>query len=285
MKFIRHLIYVNFCGLTFGCNTNYEKVQINAASGYDINNPVKINLPASLDEISGIVYYPKDSSLFAIVDEDGILFKIYLGRKNVIKQWRFDKKRDFEDVALLDSTFFVLVSNGDIESIKFTVSDSLITSISRFPGADKKINEFESLYYDDSLKQLVLYCKRCEGDNKKNVTAWGYNISSGVYTPSVYTIDVKAIDKKLGVEKLKFKPSATAINPLTNELYILASVDHLLVVTDRKGVFRELYELDPLVYKQPEGIAFTPGGDMIITNESHKTGNADILIIKYKKKG
>jgi DNA-binding beta-propeller fold protein YncE len=96
---------------------------------------------------------------------------------------------------------------------------------------------------------------------------------------------VAPVMKKLGLPKMKLKPSAAAINPVTNELYILASVNNLLVVTDRQGKFKEVYVLDPGIYKQPEGITFTPAGDMIISNESHETGLANILILKNKKKG
>ena len=87
----------------------------NDSSRYDLDNPVKIKLPGSLDEISGIVFYPKDSSLFAIKDEAGILYKIFLTKKNMVAEWRFDKKKDFEDLVVHDSIFYVLISNGDIE--------------------------------------------------------------------------------------------------------------------------------------------------------------------------
>jgi uncharacterized protein YjiK len=95
---------------------------------------------------------------------------------------------------------------------------------------------------------------------------------------------VQPIAEKTGAEKLKLKPSAAAINPITGELYILSSIDHLIVITDIKGKFKELHQLDPVIYKQAEGIAFTPSGDMIISNESHQTGVATILVIKNNKK-
>lgn len=247
-------------------------------------NPIIIKLPESLSEISGIAYYPKDTAVFAIEDEDGLLYKIDLKKKEPIKKWRFDKKRDFEDVVLHDSTFYILISNGDIEAVQFGQNDSIITTKYDFPDASKKTNEFESLYYDDSLQQLVLICKSCEEDGKKIVTAWGFNISNQVYTPSVYTIDVQPIAEKMGQEKMKLKPSAAAVNPVTNELYILSSIDHLIVITDLKGKFKELYLLDPVIYKQAEGIAFTSLGDMIISNESHETGVATVLVIKNNKK-
>ncbi len=43
--------------------------------------------------------------------------------------------------------------------------------------------------------------------------------------------------------------------------------------------------LDPIIFKQPEGITFTPWGDLLISNEAvDKYGNATLLIFKPKKK-
>jgi len=254
------------------------------AFGYDLNNPVVLHLPESLSEISGIAYYPKDTAVFAIEDEDGLLYKIDLTQKKAVQKWRFDKKHDFEDVVLHDSIFYILISNGDIETVQFGKNDSVITNTSSFPGADKKTNEFESLYYDDSLHQLVLLCKKCGEDGNKIVTAWGYTIATQEYTPAVYTVDVEPITAKLQEEKMKLRPSAAAVNPLTNELYILSSIDHIIVITDLKGRFKELHQLDPALYKQAEGLAFTPSGDMIISNESHETGTATVLLLKNNRK-
>jgi len=48
---------------------------------------------------------------------------------------------------------------------------------------------------------------------------------------------------------------------------------------------KEVYKLDPKIFKQPEGITFTPTGDLLISNEAALTGAANILIYKRKKKG
>jgi uncharacterized protein YjiK len=285
MRFTKQFVIFSTIIFAYACNSTIVKVDKNTNSNYDFANPTIINLPDGLAEISGIVYYPKDTSVFAIEDEDGLFYKIYLTKNGLIKKWRFDKKHDFEDVVLQDSTFYVLISNGDIESLKFTTNDSILTSTSQFPDASKKSNEFESLYYDDSLKHFILFCKNCETDGKNSVSAWGYNLQTNAYNPEVYSLNVEPIAKKLGVDKIKIKPSATAINLITKELYILASIDHLLIVTDLQGHFKEVYQLNPSIYKQAEGIAFTPSGDLIISNESHQTGVANLLIIKNKKKG
>jgi uncharacterized protein YjiK len=250
---------------------------------YDLNMPVVFTLPQGLNEISGLAYYSKDSSVFAIIDEDGTLYKIYLNGTGTIKRWKFDKKHDFEDIVMRDSSFYVLVSNGDIETLKFK-GDTILTYKSNLAGASKKKNEFETLYYDDAFG-LVLMCKECEDDKKNIVTALSYSPDSSVYKPNLFSINVKQISDKTGEKKLHFKPSAAAINPITNDLYILASVNKLLVIADRNGNVKEVYPLNASIYKQPEGITFTPWGDLLISNEAAESGNANILIIKQKKKG
>ena len=53
----------------------------------------------------------------------------------------------------------------------------------------------------------------------------------------------------------------------------------------RKGNFKNAFPLDPSIYKQPEGITFTPWGDLLISNEKGDEDKATILIFKPKKKG
>jgi uncharacterized protein YjiK len=275
--------FVFFILLSASCQSTKEK-NFSSPPGYDLQTPVTLKLNSELDEISGITFYKKDSTVFGIEDEDGIFFKIDINNNGKAKSWHFDKKRDYEDVALVDSTFYVLVSNGDIETLQFK-DDSIITNRVKFPDADKHMNEFETLYYDDSLKKLIMLCKDCQDDKKKKVTAWSVDVNSLEYTPSVFTIDVAPIAAKMVEKKIHFKPSAAAINPVTNELYILASVNNLLAVADRKGNVKEIYNLDPKIFKQPEGITFTPSGDLLISNEAAMTGAPNILIYKRKNKG
>ncbi len=127
-----------------------------------------------------------------------------------------------------------------------------------------------------------MLCKNCEDDKKKLVTAFVCNPDSSVYNVA-YQIDVKKIAEKSKEEKFHFKSSAAAINPLTNELYILSSVNKLLVIADKNGNVKESFKLDPVTFNQPEGITFTPWGDLLISNEKGDNDAANILIFKPKK--
>ena len=267
-----------------GCDIFGGKGRYADSEMYDYSKPRIIDLPEAVDEISGIAYYPKDTSVFAIIDEDGMLFKIPIMNPTATKQWRFDKKRDYEDIVLKDSTFYVLVSNGDIETIHFK-GDSIYTQKSDFSKRSKKANEYEALYYNNDSANLIMVCKECEDDTKKTFSLYSYNIyGANEYKPYL-TIDAVPIAKQLGQEKIHIKASAAAINPVTEDLYILSTVNNAMIILSNKGVFRKLYKLDPGIYKQAEGIAFTPQGDMIISNEYAETGFATLLILKNKLKG
>lgn len=252
---------------------------------YNLNDPSILYLYDALYEISGVCFYPKDSSVFAISDGNGYLFKIHLTKNFITQRWYFDKPHDFEDVFYKDSVFYVLASNGNIYELKFSnKGDTIRAQTTIFDSTRKKENEFESLYYDPQKKYFVMICKNCESDKKKEVSAWGYYPENGEFVSSVFKIKADEIAKKTGEKKLKFKPSAATINPLTGDLWILSSANEMLVVTDRDGNVKQAYKLNPSIFTQPEGITFTPSGDLIISNEAgNKYNRASLLIFKRKK--
>jgi uncharacterized protein YjiK len=270
-----------------GCTINKNKVRLPCRE-YNLNNPFRIKLDDQLAEISGISFYPKDSSIFAISDESGYLFKIHLNKKLVTEEWKFDNTHDFEDVLLHDSSFYILESNGNIQSLQFSQKgDTIFKRKSTFENEnDTKKNEFESIYYDKQSKGLVMICKTCDADKKNAVSAWNFDPETGTYAQSAFSINVDPIAKKTRENKLKFKPSAAAINPLTNDVWILSSVNQLLIVTDNKGNTKNVFTLNPVIFKQPEGIAFTPWGDLLISNEAtDKYETSTLLIFKPQKRG
>ena len=267
--------------LICGCSQNSKGFSYPKLEGYDLANPVMIHLKTELDEISGIVYYPKDTSVFAINDELGLLYKIYI-RKNIkVLKWKFSSEGDYEDLVLHDGTFYALQSNGNIKSFKFLSKDSVAVESGQLPLAGR--NDFESLYYDNFHQHIFLVCKDCEIDTRKTISAFSFNPDDQTFVDeAAYQIDVSQIDKLLGNNKTKFKPSAAAIHPLTKELYLISSVTKAIAIADRDGKVREALYIDPRLFKQPEGLTFTPAGDMIISNESAGSGAPNILIFKYK---
>jgi hypothetical protein len=177
-----------------------------------------------------------------------------------------------------------LKSNGDIKAFKFTPDGPFF--IETFRLALKGNNEFETLYYDDEAAKFILLCKDCAEDSKKIVSAYSFDPLDNTYSKGpVYQIDAEEIADIIGTARLKFKPSAAAIHPITKDLFILSSDANTLAIADREGTIKEAYKLSPRFFKQPEGITFTSKGDLLISNEAAETGTGNILIFKYKQAG
>lgn len=247
--------------------------------GYDLEHPKVVQLPTALNEISGLWYYAKDSSLFAIEDEDGFLYKIFPKRPNDILRWRFHGHGDFEDVCMVDGTFYILRSDGHVFVTNIYSGDSIVSEKYEVP---EKGNEFESIYYDDSLRLVMLICKDCSDDKKKELSTWGFNPATRQFLQSPFAIDAKRIAAILGQKSIRFKPAAATINPFTGNLWLLSSVNKLIVVANRDGSVIQAYPLDPGIYKQPEGIAFGADRTLYISNESAGQGPGNILIMHYR---
>ncbi len=113
----------------FSCYSEGQK-KMKSPAGYNLNKPVIINLSKKIDEISGIAYSSSDSSLFAIDDNTGFLYKIRLTKGPDIQKWEFGKKADYEDLVLVDSAFYILESSGKIIHfpLKFPITEAKLIS-------------------------------------------------------------------------------------------------------------------------------------------------------------
>ncbi|MEP7080190.1 MAG: SdiA-regulated domain-containing protein [Ginsengibacter sp.] len=265
-----------------GCVQSKNNVVLTSPD-YDLGNPKILKLNDALAEISGIYFYAKDSSVFGISDESGNLYKIHLNKPYNVIKWKFSKSHDYEDLVMLDDKFYILTSNGDITTLKFSArGDTIYRQKDKGPVGK---NEFESLYYDPQTKNLVLICKDCPDDKKSSVSSFNYDPELNKISPSNFKIETQKIAEQLGDKKIKFKPSAAAINPITGDLWILSAVNQILVTASRDGIVKNVYTLNPTLYTQPEGITFTPWGDLLISNEAgDKYNQGTIFILKLKKK-
>lgn len=268
------MYFLFLCTPAFGACHAQSKTE-----SYDLRHPDKIiELPQEVKEISGIAY--SNGHVFAIDDEHGDLFRIELKDKPKIDKWSFGKKKDYEDVVLFNNNFFVLNSNGQIVGFdeKFPIDKTYKEELKT-----KGRNEYESLYYDPATQKLVMLCKDCSGDKKDENTAFSYDPSSRSFdTKPLYTIEQKQIEKALGKKIERFKPSAATVNPITQEVYVISSINKLLVIMKNDRV-KEAASLDSKLFNQPEGIAFSPGGDLLISNEAGTKGKATILIFHQKQ--
>lgn len=268
------LILLLFAGVS-GC-TGQGKSFVPSIPGYDASLKKTVVLDKELLEISGM-FWLENGSIAAINDEDGKVFVID-PEDGDFQTRKFGRKRDYEDIVQLDTFYFVLESNGNIHRVPMNVKK--VEEEYEFPRS-KRI-EFESLYIDTS-KQLILVSKE-QRESKKGVLAYRFDPVTLTYSDTpVYSIKMKEIKTKLKNNNADFKPSAAAIHPLKQTLFIVASVGKAMLETTLDGKVLNAYQLNPDQFPQPEGITFAPNGDMYISNEG-VDGKATILKFPYKQK-
>ena len=95
--------------------------------------------------------------------------------------------------------------------------------------------------------------------------------------------DDKGKDKKKKKGKSEIKPSAIAIKPGSGEVYILDGPSSRLFTSDGKGNITSKIQLDKHTFPQPEGLCFSPAGDLYISSEGGKNGQG--IIVKFKPEG
>jgi uncharacterized protein YjiK len=269
---------------------------------YDLETPdARYKLPAYLEEISGLSFLD-NGKIACVQDEKAFIYVLNLEKEKIVNEYDFGKDADYEDIAVVDKTAYVLRSDGDIYRIKnFRKKDRKVKKIET---ALKEKNDTEGLAYDPLSSSLLIACKGSPSIDKDN----RYKGYKAIYQFDLkeeelikephFLIDLERLDSyidqnvfsKLSVRVAKrlhliesetsFQPSGLAIHPLYGEIYIISSVGKLLIILDRRGKVLNVKELDPIKFRQPEGICFAPNGDMYISNEG-QGGKGYILKFEF----
>ncbi len=267
-----------FILLIFGlsCGTKNRRAFIPYVSGYNEKNAVTKILPGKLAEISGLFYLP-DGRMVAINDEEGEIFFVNFNEESEdLESIVFGKKNDYEEIVKVNNDFWVLESNGDLYQV------SGPGKVNKFQTKEIKNTEFEAMYFDQPNNRLVLITKdHKEAD--RAILAYAFNLDTRQYngTP-VYEISMRELFYQLKDNSAQCKPSAAAIHPKTNKVFIIASVGKILLQCSLNGKVEKAYKINPIKFQQPEGITFAPNGDMYISNEAAQ-GKATILKFPFEE--
>jgi uncharacterized protein YjiK len=248
---------------------------------YDLTAPQKFIMSSELAEISGVAIKQSSDSIYAIQDEEGILFSLLPGSDKVTSR-KFGKRGDYEDLTIAGNTAYILKSNGTIYTVP------LNKSISKESDQVQELKdllpqgEYEGMYADESNNKLYVLCKHC----KKIPQGSGYSLAiaaDGTLTASeTFNLNVDAIQEITKNKKVNFHPSAITKNKVTNEWFVLSSVNRILIRASAGWTIKNVYPLDPSIFVQPEGLAFDNKNNLYISNEAGSSSNGNILKFNYR---
>jgi uncharacterized protein YjiK len=298
---ISGLIFFSFCNPA----TDNELPVNDGHEYYHLENPdARYKMPDYLEEISGLSYYGK-GRIACIQDEKANIYVWNLEKEKIVDAYDFGKDADYEDIAVVGKTAYILRNNGNIYRVDdFRHKDRKVHT---YKTPLKEKNNTEGLAYDPLSNTLLVACKGSPSIEEENPYE-GYKAiykfdleEEELITKPYYLIDLECLDsyidqgafarfsvriaKKLHIveSETSFQPSGLAIHPLHGDIYIISSVGKLLIILNRKGKVLDVQELDPVEFRQPEGICFSPAGDMFISNEG-QGGKGYILEFNFHEK-
>ncbi len=257
------IIYIFSYSILFNLN-NID----NRTVPFNFSKPtLKIKLSKELKEISGLTWLG-NNQVGAIQDEAGIIYVLNATTGKIEEKIKFSFPGDFEGVEMVGTCLYALLSSGKI----YYFDRSNPKNIQQLNTLLSWKNDAEGLGYDAKNHQLLIACKESGSILEaafKGKSIFSLKISDYYFseTPLV-TIKKSDIQKFEAIEK--FKPSAIAVDPLTNDVYILSSVGKLIVVLNSNYTIKAVQKLPSSIYAQPEGICFSPNGDLFISNEGKK---------------
>lgn len=272
--------------LTFSACSKGERT-VESPAGYDFSKPVKYKMPDELAEISGIVFEPgSQETMYAIEDEDGLLFYWKNGHPDQVHSVKFGKHGDYEDLAIAKNYAIILRSDGILFTFPLQeAKGGTVSSVQEWKSLVPE-GEYEGLYADNATGNLYMLCKNCGADKQTGAIS-GYILHldeqgrpSQTGSFKVPTSDLQRLKPK---KKNGFRPSALTFNQRTQEWYILSSVNKSLVVTDKNWNPRQVVALDPSLFPQPEGITFDIDNNLYISNEAGNTAAGTVLKFSYKQ--
>ncbi|QRR03903.1 SdiA-regulated domain-containing protein [Dyadobacter sandarakinus] len=268
--------------LAANCTTENKKQVV--YTDYDLGKSEKFIMPESLSEVSGIAFSGgRSDTVYAIQDEDGSVFRLKWGESNQ-KHTKFAGKGDYEDLAIVDDTIYVLNSNGTIYA--FPESENANGKAAAVTEWKKVLpkGEYEGLAAGSTSGELIVLCKDCrDHDPAHEAAAYRLRRSGGELRVSGrITVNVDKIRKLSGKSPKEFHPSGLAYQPQLRKWYIISAANKLLVVTNTDWVVSEVFHLNSNKFNQPEGIAFDLGGALYISNEGDDLTSGNILRFNLK---
>jgi uncharacterized protein YjiK len=239
---------------------------------YNLNNYQKIVLPQQLDEISGIAWDSSSGSIAAVNDEEGKLFFIDPQTGIIRNHFKFGTRGDYEEIFFAENKWWILASNGRLANINAATG---VPSVPEIPNINDENSEFEAAWYDPRLREVLLACKKCPSGRLTIIHTTAH--PNGIIRNLTEAVDFSKIPP--GKNNIQFRASGAAYHPADSLVYLVSSPDKKILKMTSAGVVTEMQNLDPSVFKQPEGICFGPDGAMYISNEA-AGGNANLLIFK-----
>lgn len=251
-------------------------------NSYSMDEMTTVTLPEKLKEISGLEWVG-ENQLWAVEDESAEIFQINPKTGEILEKMKFGKKADFEDLVVIEGTAWVMQSNGDIYRVTNPFGETSETTQFQFPSIGKR--DMEAMLASEEGRALWLFCKECKIDEgTEEASVFRFDLETLQFDSLPFNKlerkDLAPLLQNQSSKPLKIQPSAAAFHPIEKKIYMISSTGNWLSILDADLNPLETHWLNPMLFKQPEGITFDPDGNLYISNEA-AGGRPNLLIFPY----
>ncbi len=257
--------------------TNFHK-----EDGYfDLSHPQSVHhLPMGISPFSDVTMLDS-TQMLGLDQEVGSLILFDLTTNSIKSQLTLGETK-FTDMAMMDSTVVLLDADHQVHFL-LPPYDSLSFETASKIDEDLIIN---GACLHSSTKRMFLMSEPVEkGEGLFTSSIYTYNLNhrklneTTLFDVNTTDIELFASENNISlpllsvndfgdsISGLNFTPSAIAVHPKTNEIYILSSGDKSLVVYDQFGKVVNFTFLDPSLFTAPSGLTFLANGDLLISNK------------------
>jgi uncharacterized protein YjiK len=253
---------------------------------YDLEAPPgdRWELPRKLDEISGLAVDPR-GRVFAHEDERAIIFELEPSTHRVVRRFAFGSPAipgDFEAIALVGDSVVLVTSNGvlyagaqgrDGESVRYVRLDT---------GVGRSC-EVEGLAYEPDDRSLLIACKvPRDAFTRGHVTVFRWSLDRrGIVPPAALHVPLARLTRAAGLSD--FHPSDITRDPVTGHYLLVAAREHAIAELTPAGDVEQVVRLQRKRHPQAEGIAVTPDGALLVTDEAGR-GRATLSVYPRVRK-
>lgn len=233
-------------------------------------------MPVELKEISGLALTPS-GKLLAHDDNIGRVFVLDPKTGVALKQFFVgdNLRGDFEAITIAGDDIYMLTSNGKIYRFREGANGATVP----YQMWDTKLGhecEFEGLAYEADSAWFLMPCKNATGKKQKDefvMYRWRLNGPDSTRL-SRMTVPLDMIVSGQGFKD--FRPTDITIDPFTHNYVLISSHEKALVELTPAGDVERVEKL-PGRHNQPEGVAITKDGILIISDEENRAPAAITL--------
>ncbi|MFM6935358.1 MAG: hypothetical protein ACKOXP_07930 [Flavobacteriales bacterium] len=263
---------------------------------FDLQHPNSVaTLPMGVQPFSDVTLLDS-THLVGLNQENGALYMYDLEAKSVSPFLPWDFGAKICNISNIDSTLLLV---DDAKHIHFLSAPYDSSSLKTLNLENEQFEASSMCVHKETNRLFLIASNEEHVEGYSNSSVYAYNLNQRklnaqpLFSISAEDIEAFAIKNNLIVpqsdlsiaddtlESMNFTPSAIAVHPKTNEIYILSSADHSLVVFNQFGEIVNFTSLDKATFTNPSAMTFKKNGDLVITDGNLM--NPTVIQVKWNK--